>query len=173
MGRKSREHRERRERRAQARQSDRSWQLEEELKSMKDGDAVFGTSKDCPPGLRDSHLEDILAFESVEPGTSLFDGLQQHGIELPRPETLDEEQSATKIKQVLRALSELQIILVGYEQMSARKFYRTLWTQTLWEGCYVQKRTPGAVTIMDVSHSMPKSEVMAILEDLAKSTSVH
>jgi hypothetical protein len=56
-------------------------------------------------------------------------------LDLPRPETLDEEQSAKKVAEVLRALEELQIILIGFEGMPARHFYRTLWNQTLWEGC--------------------------------------
>jgi hypothetical protein len=140
---------------------------------MKDGDVVFGASEDCPSALRESNLEDILAFESVGSGTSLFDGLQQHGIDLPHPERLDEEQSTSKVEQVLHALLELQIILIGYEHMSARQFYWTLWNQTLWEGCYVRKRTPGALTIIDVSHSIPKSEIMAILEEAVKASSVH
>ena len=173
MGRKSRGHRERRERMKGLAEAERAAQIEEELRQMKDGDALFWTSKDCPPELRQSNLEDILAFESVESGTSLFDGLQEHGIELPDPEKLDELQSAQKSEQVLRALMDLQIILIGFEDMSARQFYRTLYSETLWEGCYVKKRNPGALTIMDVSHSIPQSEVLEILEKAMKAGTVH
>ena len=153
--------------------TDRASRLEEELKNMADGDASFWTSKDCPADLRETNLEDILAFEAVGSGTSLFDGLQQNGLDLPRPETLDERQSAKKAAEVVRALEELQVILIGFERMSARQFYWTLWNETLWEGCYVKKRTPGAVTIIDVSHSIPRSEILAILERAAKAGTVH
>jgi hypothetical protein len=172
MGRKSREHRERRERNSQGRQLDRPSLLEEEWKGLKDGDVVFSNSSECPAEFRETNQEDILAFESVESGTSLFDGLQEHGIDLPRPETLDEEQSAEKIGQVLLALMELQIFLIGFENMSARKFYRMLWSETLWEGCYLKKRIPGALTIIDVSHSMPRSEILELLEQAVKANSV-
>ncbi len=169
MGRKSRDHREKRK----MRQLDRCAELEKELRRLNDGDVLFGTAPNCPPELREAYLEDILAFESVESGTSLFDGLQQHGIDLPHPETLDEEQSASKIEQVVSALMDLQIMLVGYEHLSARQFYWTLWNRTLWECCYVRKKTPGAITVIDVSHSIPKSEIMAILEEAIKASSVH
>jgi hypothetical protein len=157
----------------EGRSIDRPAQLEDELRQLQDGDAFFRTSQGFPSALRESYLEDILAFESIESGISLFDGLQQHGIELPHPEALDEEQSTSKAEQVVHALLDLQIILLGYEHMSARQFYWTLWNQTLWEGCYVQKKTPGALTIIDVSHSIPKSEIMAILEEVVKAGSVH
>ncbi len=165
MGRKSREHRERRESRAAL--------LEKELRRLKDGDVVLWNSSDCPAELKEKNLEDIIAFESVESGTSLFQGLVEHGIDLPRPEALDEEQSAKKDRQVISALEELQIYLVGFEHMSACEFYRTLWNETLWEGCYVKKRIPGALTLIDVSHSMPRSEVMNIREEAMKASSVH
>ncbi len=94
-------------------------------------------------------------------------------MDLPRPETLDEEQSAQKAEEVVHALEKLHIVLIGSEGMSARLFYSTLWNQTLWEGCYVKKRHPGALTIIDVSHSIPRSEILAFLEDLAKASSIH
>jgi len=168
MGKKSREHRERRER-----QSDKANRLEEELRRLADGDVTFGKLPKCPDGFWESNLEDILAFESVGSGTSLFDGLQQHGLDLPHPDKLDELQSAKKVAEVLKALEELQIILVGCSNMSARRFYRILWNQTLWEGCYVKKKHPGALTVMDVSHSIPRSEMLALMEKAAKAGTVH
>ena len=186
MGRQSREHKERRERRlnekfrcsakeGQAGQNppDRAGELEEELKHLSDGDAVFWTSPSCPSDVRESNLEDVLAFESVESGTSMFAGLEEHGVTLPRPEELDERQSAEKSIEVLRALAELRIFLVGFEGMGACEFYSRLWHQTLWEGCYVEKRYPGAVTIIDVSHKIPRSELLNFLEELKNGSSIH
>jgi hypothetical protein len=172
MGRKSREHRERRERRT-GQSVDRATRLEEELKQLSEGDAIFWNSKDCPDDVRQSNLEDILAFEDVKSGTSLFDGLQEHGLELPNPNTLDEERSGQKCVEVIKALEKLQIILIGYENMSARQFYSTLWNQTLWEGCYVKKRNPGAFTMIDVSHSIPRSGFLGLMGKLVKACTVH
>ena len=150
----------------------RAGELEKKLRSLADGDAVLWTSENCPPDAWESSLEDILAFESVGEGTSLFQGLQEHGMNLPPPEKLDDRQSAEKAGEVMRALAQLRIFLIGHEHMTAREFYATLWKETLWEGCYVEKRHAGAVTIIDVSHSLPRSEIMRFLEDLQKSTTV-
>lgn len=166
MGRQSREHRERREKKMSVPAPGRAAQLEEQLKEMKDGDAHFWSSDNCPAEMRETHLEDVIAFESVGSGTSLFEGLEQHGIDLPRPEKLDRTQCTAKIEQILNALAALHIMLVGYERMSPEEFYRTLWHETLWEGCYVKKRNPLALTIMDVSHSLQQSDVMRILEEM-------
>ncbi len=186
MGRRSREHRERRERPAEdgwknsgsngttdATHATRADELEEDLRNLVDGDAVFWSSRGCPNQLRESYLEDILAFESVGSGTSLFVGLQENGIDLPAPEKLDEQQSAAKAMEVLRALAGLRVFLIGFDDMTPREFYSTLWKQTLWEGCYVEKRTPGAVTIIDVSHRLSQSEILGFLQDVQKASSVH
>jgi hypothetical protein len=186
MGRRSREHRERREKLAldarkgsgangtpDPKHATRADELEEDLKCLVDGEAVFWTSPGCPEQLRESYLEDIVAFESVGSGTSLFMGLQENGMDLPPPEKLDEQQSAEKAIEVVHALADLRVFLIGYEDMTAGEFYSTLWKQTLWEGCYVEKQTPGAMTIIDVSHRIPRSEILGFLEELQRSSSVH
>ena len=147
--------------------------LEAELEHVGNGRALFWTTPDCPPEIRRAGLEDVLAFEDIGAGISLFEGLLARGIELPRPETLSERQSSDKAEEVMNALLELQIILVGFEKMSARQLYATIWQQTLWEGCYIEKRFAGAVTILDVSHSIPQTEMLQSLDDVMKICSIH
>jgi hypothetical protein len=148
-------------------------ELEEELRRLSDGNVAFRMINGCPPELRRAGLEDALAFESIESGISLFDGLQAHGLELPRPEVLDERQSAKKVEEVIFALLELHIVIIGFEGMSAREFYKTLWEETLWEGCYVPKKYPGSVTIIDVSRSIPKAEILKQLDEMMREHSIH
>jgi len=151
----------------------RTEELADRLRRMADGDAFFWTSKNCPDDLRESDLEDILAFESVASGTSLFQGLQEHGVDLPPPETLNEQQSAAKVTEVLHALARLRIFLVGFDDMTARESYSTIWNQTLWEGCYIEKRNPEACTLIDVSHSMSRESLQQVLEELTGTGSVN
>jgi hypothetical protein len=114
--------------------------------------------------MKESDLEDILAFESVGSGPSLFEGLERHGLRLPPPDELNERQIIDKVREVANALLELQIALVGFEAMSPRELYSTLWNQTLWEGCYFKKRNPGALTVIDVSRQMSPAEIESFLE---------
>ena len=152
---------------------DHCCRMEEELKRMAEGDAVSWKSGKLPLDMWESNLEDILAFESVGSGTSLFEGLQQRGLDLPPPEKLDETQCTGKVREVMAALIRIKIILVGFEDWTAREFYSTLWNQTLWEGCYVEKRIPGAMTIIDVSHRLSHSDILSILEEVQKSEAIH
>lgn len=131
-------------------QADRIKRLQENLKNIC-GRVFFGTSPDLPADVQEKDLEDVLAFEAVGKGISLFEGLQNHGVDLPHPEKLDEKQSRRKAREVLNALADLRIFLAGIDGMSGCRLYRTLWEQTLWEGCYVKKRNPDAVTVIDVS----------------------
>jgi len=131
-------------------QADRIKRLQENLKNIC-GRVFFGNSPDLPADVQEKDLEDVLAFEAVGKGISLFEGLQNHGVDLPHPEKLDEKQSRRKAREVLNALADLRIFLAGIDGMSGCRLYRTLWEQTLWEGCYVKKRNPDAVTVIDVS----------------------
>jgi hypothetical protein len=140
------------------------------LKQTTDGE--FETGGSLPPEAREAHLEDILAFESVSTGTSLFQGLEQHGVKLPRPESLNDQQCVDKVFEVLSALAGIGVLLVGVEHMPPRKLYSTLWNETLWEGCYLEKRPPGALTMIDVSHSMSRTDWRRLIEDMGGCHSV-
>ena len=147
--------------------------LKDKLNDLSDGSAIVKTSPEAPLDAIESHLEDIINFESVSSGISLFEGLQQNGMKLPAPEELNEFRSARKVMEIFRALEKLQIFLIGLEEMSARELYSMLWHQTLWEGCYVKKRYPGAITLIDVSHKMKQSEIQRFLDDLIRASRIH
>lgn len=180
MGRNSRLRKERREGRrkdamnrgrvgqsAKQTQANRIRELEDRLREVSDGE--FEAFGDAPPEIREPHLEDVLAFESVGSGISLFQGLEAHGVNLPPPDELDEQESAKKILEVMHALTDQHVILVGYEQMAPREFYSTLWNETLWEGCYIERREPNGLTFIDVSHSMSKADWRRFMEEQHKS----
>jgi hypothetical protein len=153
-------------------QANRIASLEQELKNLCE-DAVSWSSETLPTDIQESNLEDVIAFESVGSGPSLFEGLQEHGVELPPPDQLNERQSADKAKEVLHALAKIRVFLVGFSHMSACELYRTLWRQTLWEGCYVEKRNPGAHTIIDVSHLMSQYDWREMMESMKSASTVH
>ena len=154
-------------------QAERIQKLKEELNDFAGGGAEFKTSPTCPADVQESELEDILAFESVGKGISMFEGLQMHGMDLPPPGKLDEIESRRKALEVLHALADIRIFIIGFEKMSGRELYRTLWHQTLWEGCYVTKRHPRAITLIDVSRKMKRSEIQRYLDKLMQESVVH
>jgi len=183
MGRQSRKHRERRENKGligfacpncdDLEQVGRIAKLQDEITDLAEEEATFRVSPVCSADAWESNLDDIRAFEAVGSGISLFVGLQMHGLNLPPPEQLTESESAEKVSEVLQALEDLRIFLVGFERMTPCEFYSTLWHQTLWEGCYVRKRDPGAITLIDVSHRLPRSKIVQFLDKLMKGSTIH
>jgi hypothetical protein len=153
--------------------SSRSAELQDQLTRLADGDAAFWAPPRLPDSIWISHLEDVLAFESVALGPSLFQGIQEHGLDLPPPDTLDERRSVRKVMEVMRALARLRVYLVGFECMIPRELYFTLYNQTLWEGCYVEKRTPGGVAVIDVSRTLSRQDWQRFLKDFTGPKSVH
>jgi hypothetical protein len=146
--------------------------LKADLQDLCGGESVFALSPQSPQGMEEADLEDILAFESVGTGISLFEGLEMNGTELPPPDKMNELQSQRKVMEIFRALEELRIFLIGFEDMTGRELYSLLWHRTLWEGCYIRKRNPFAITLIDVSHRIPRSEMRRFLESLTKAESV-
>lgn len=146
--------------------------LEEALRRLCGGDADCWTAHDCPEDLWEAHLEDVLAFENVGVGLSLFEGLEMHGLRLPRPETLNEKQSRKKVFEILQALLGLQVMLAGFEHLSGRQLYRTLFEDTLWDGCYVKKKRPELVTIIDMSRTPRRTEQRLRMIAMAKARTV-
>lgn len=179
MGRKSREKRERREARKRSSLVNpvptiggRIEELKKQLELMAGGDAEFWSSEELPPDFEESYLEDIVAFESVETGLSLFEGLKQNGIELPDPETLDEEESREKVIEILAALADLRVFIIGDDGMSGHQLYSILWKETLWEGCYVKRKNPASMTMIDVSRGF-KAKMRRALRSLQKRAVIH
>ena len=80
----------------------------------------------------------------------------------------DPERSAEKVMEILVALAEIQVFVTGFEHLDAREAYSLLWNQTLWEGCYLEKGTPGAITVIDASHMMSKPDIEQFLKDLER-----
>jgi len=154
-------------------QAERIDKLRNELSLLSGSDSLCDVPPDCPPDMVEAGLQDIIAFESVESGVSLFEGLQRNGMDLPPPKKLNEKQSRRKVMEILKALVELRVFLIGFDGMDGRDLYATLWHQTLWEGCYVRRRCPEAITLIDVSHKMQRSEMRQYLDSLFSTGTIH
>jgi len=147
--------------------------LSEELKNLFSGDLLGKSSPVLSEDVEAEALEDILAFESIGRGTSMFEGLRQNGLELPHPDKLNEFQSQRKALEVLKALTKTGVFCVGFGGMSGRRLYRTLYHQTLWEGCYVKRHHPGTVTLIDLSRKTMRSELKRLLSGMMTRDTIH
>jgi hypothetical protein len=153
--------------------ADRIKKLQDKLNEISGGKAIFEAAPDAPLDILEAYVQDIINFESIGSGISLFEGLQQHGVKLPSPDTLNEFLSRRKVMEIFRALKKLQVFIIGFEKMSARELYSTLWNQTLWEGCYVQKQHPGSITLLDASSKPSRFGMQQYVDKFTKGQRVH
>lgn len=107
-------------------------ELREAAKEAAGGDMTTWESPDMPPELAESFWGNVLAYESAEE-TCHFIQLEEMGIELPEPDSLDDEALLAKLWEVINGLAKLDVFLSQTDHLSDRELYEHLWHDSLRE----------------------------------------
>ncbi len=78
----------------------------------------------------DGYLNALTAFENGE-STTDFAKLQEAGVALPQPESLDDVELEKKLKEVIEGLAARSTFLQRTDHLSDRALYTKLWTESL------------------------------------------
>lgn len=72
-------------------------------------------------------------LDAIEDGpfTTEFERLTRDGLELPPPDSLNDEQLARKLCEVIHGLARLRTVITSTDHLSDRQLYTRLWTDTL------------------------------------------
>ncbi|MFU8790422.1 MAG: hypothetical protein ACNA7G_15445 [Methylobacter sp.] len=84
------------------------------------------------PALREQFMGYMLAYDNAEL-ISPFTLLEQGGMALPEPDTLDDAQLSVKLWEVIRGLAMLRMFLYNTDHLSDRELYEDLWHDLLRE----------------------------------------
>ena len=122
-------------------------ELEERLDEM--GVESMQVSDDCPPGVQEQFLSSVLDYESA-PISCQFDRLVQDGVELPRPETLDDAALHAKLWEVVRALAKRDVYIEHTDHLSDRELYERLWSDSLRENVPIMPAGSGWINHIDI-----------------------
>jgi len=106
--------------------------LQRRAEEFVDDELSFLESKEMSQELREQFWEHVVNYEQAEQTTS-FELLVQGGMELPKPEELDDSQLNAKLWEVIRGLAMLRTFLYSTDHLSDRELYEELWHEVLRE----------------------------------------
>jgi hypothetical protein len=106
--------------------------LKREAEELAGGEMTAGQMEDTPPEVEEGFWKHVVNYEKA-PWTTNFKQLEEAGIELPAPETLNDEQITKKLWEVIRGLALLRVFLENTDHLSDRELYTDLWRDMLRE----------------------------------------
>ena len=107
-------------------------ELKRQAAELAGGKMVEGVTEETPPEVAEGFWKHVVDYEKA-PWTTNFKQLEEAGIELPAPETLNDEQLTRKLWEVIRALALLRVFLEQTDHLSDRELYSELWSDMLRE----------------------------------------
>jgi hypothetical protein len=99
--------------------------------------------------MKEKILEGILSMEEAEE-RQLFDYLEEEGISLPQPETLNDAQVQDKLWEVIQAMAGLNQYLYHTDHLSNRQLYEALWNDILREAASINPDDDSSAGYIDI-----------------------
>ena len=97
-----------------------------------EGDLLFEESEEFSPEMRAQFWVSVAAYEQA-PTTTHFQMLEESGLALPAPESVDDGRLTIKLWEVIEGLARLRIFLSQTDHLSDRELYELLWRDVLRE----------------------------------------
>lgn len=97
-----------------------------------DAETLVWESGECPPEARALFWQSVAAYEQA-PWTTRFQLLEEAGINLPSPESMDDLQLEAKLWEVIEALARMRVFLGQTDHLNDRALYTLLWHDLLRE----------------------------------------
>lgn len=106
--------------------------LKRRAEELCDGQMELGTLDDCSSETEEAFWKHVVDYEEA-PWTTHFHQLESAGVALPEPDSLNDQELAIKLWEVIHKLALLRVFIEQTDHLSDRELYRHLWTDSLRE----------------------------------------
>jgi hypothetical protein len=107
-------------------------ELKRKAQELAGGKMAEGELEETPPEVAEQFWEQVVAYEEA-PWTTTFKQLEEAGMKLPAPETLDDGQLTKKLWELIHRLALMRHFLDETDHLSDRELYTLLWSDMLRE----------------------------------------
>jgi hypothetical protein len=130
-------------------QEQRIARLREEIKKL-GGDTMM--VEDMPADMEEEFLRHVLAYETAEP-ISLFQILENAGVELPASDEIDDDELIRKLVEVIDQMASLGAYLLHTNHLSDRALYEYLYHDGLREEAVLFPENASYAYMIDLTGS--------------------
>jgi hypothetical protein len=96
------------------------------------GQMEVGGPNDCSAETEEAFWKHVVDYEEA-PWTTHFQQLENAGVSLPAPDSLNDEEVTAKLWEVIHKLALLRVFIEQTDHLSDRELYKHLWTDSLRE----------------------------------------
>ena len=111
---------------------DRIEALKRRAKELSGGAMMASNSDDTPVEVEEEFWKYVVDYEEA-PWTTNFQQLEDAGVSLPSPDSLNDEQLTAKLWEVIQKLGLLNVFIEQTDHLSDRELYSHLWNDSLRE----------------------------------------
>ncbi len=109
---------------------DRIEDLKSRARELSGGQMETGTTDDCPEELEEAFWKHVVDYEEA-PWTTHFQQLENAGVSLPAPDSLNDEELTAKLWDLIQKLALLRVFIEQTDHLSDRELYTYLWSDAL------------------------------------------
>lgn len=104
--------------------------LKRRAEELSGGQMQVGSMDDCPVEVEEAFWKHVVDYEQA-PWTTHFKQLEDAGVSLPDPDSLNDKELTEKLWEIIQKLALLHVFLDQTDHLSDRELYTYLWTDCL------------------------------------------
>jgi hypothetical protein len=107
-------------------------ELKRRAEELSGGHMEVANLDDCPSEMEEDFWNYIVEYEEA-PWTTNLQQLESAGVSLPAPDSMNDQELAAKLWEVIQKLALLRVFVEQTDHLSDRELYTHLWTESLRE----------------------------------------